>query len=80
MKKFKVFTLTITLVLSVLLSGMIVSASTSFSDVPDGFWAKNEIEFLSDKNIIKGFSDGTFKPNDEVKRVQTAIMIVRALG
>ncbi|MFS1515753.1 S-layer homology domain-containing protein [Bacillus sp. SCS-151] len=80
MQKFKIFTLTITLLISVLLSGMTVRASTSFSDVSDDFWAKNEIEFLSGENIIKGFSDGTFKPNDEVKRVQAAIMIVRALG
>jgi hypothetical protein len=55
-------------------------AKSKFKDVPDDFWAKTEIEFLSSKGIIKGFSDGAFRPDQPVKRVQAAIMITRALG
>ena len=29
-------------------------------------WAKPYIEYLADKNIISGFEDGTFSPNDSV--------------
>ena len=35
--------------------------------------------YLSSQEIIYGFSDGTFKPNDTVTRAQAAIMIGRAL-
>jgi S-layer homology domain len=55
-------------------------AKSKFKDVPDNYWAKTEIEFLSSKGIIKGFSDGTFRPDQPVKRVQAALMITRALG
>jgi hypothetical protein len=55
-------------------------AKSKFKDVPDNYWAKTEIEFLSSKGIIKGFSDGSFHPDQPVKRVQAAIMITRALG
>ncbi|PLS18656.1 hypothetical protein CVD28_05875 [Bacillus sp. M6-12] len=37
-------------------------AKSSFSDWAGEFWALNEISFLSDKEIIKGYPDGTFKP------------------
>jgi hypothetical protein len=29
-------------------------AKSKFKDVPNDFWAKSEIEFLSSKGIIKG--------------------------
>lgn len=50
-----------------------------FKDVVDSYWAKKEIEYLSYTGIIKGYQDGTFKPNNNVTRLQTATMIVRAL-
>ena len=35
---------------------------------------------LSSEEVISGFTDGTFRPNDTVTRAQAAIMIGRALG
>lgn len=52
----------------------------NFKDVPATFWAKKEIEYLSYTSIIKGYPDGTFKPNNNVTRIQAATMIVRALN
>lgn len=45
-------------------------------------WAKNDILFLSDypTKIIGGYTDGTFRPDDEVTRSQVAAMLNRALG
>lgn len=63
-----------------LLPAAMTEAKSKFKDVPNDFWAKSEIEFLSSKGIIKGFPNGTFQPNQPVKRVQAAIMITRALG
>ena len=50
-----------------------------FKDVPDTHWAAKAIEELSDKGIIKGYEDGTFKPEQSVTRAEVAVMISRAL-
>ncbi|MEK5071002.1 S-layer homology domain-containing protein [Sporosarcina sp. FSL K6-1508] len=54
-------------------------AATRFSDV-DKHWAKNEIKYLSDRNIIGGYPDGTFKPNEPITRSQAASMLIKALN
>jgi hypothetical protein len=51
-----------------------------FKDVVLNHWAIKEIAFLSDRNIIAGYGDGTFKANKEVTRYEAAVMIVKALG
>ncbi|WP_158232738.1 S-layer homology domain-containing protein [Sporosarcina sp. P17b] len=53
-------------------------AATQFSDV-DKHWAKTEIMYLADRNIIGGFPDGTFKPNDPITRAQASSMLIKAL-
>ncbi|AEH47399.1 S-layer homology domain-containing protein [Parageobacillus thermoglucosidasius] len=80
MRKFYRFVLVFSLLVSIVFPGVVTEAKSKFKDVPEDFWAKAEIEFLSSKGIIKGYNDGTFKPNEPVKRVQAAIMITRALG
>ncbi|MBU0671523.1 MAG: S-layer homology domain-containing protein, partial [Candidatus Margulisbacteria bacterium] len=40
-----------------------------FSDVPDDYWANNDIEYLGTLNIMPGFSDGTFQPEKTTQRV-----------
>ncbi|ADI63089.1 DUF1565 domain-containing protein [Trichormus azollae] len=56
------------------------TGSTGFQDVPTGYWAKAYIEALASQNIIAGFPDGTFKPNDPVTRAQFATIITKALA
>lgn len=77
MKKIGIFLMIAFLVNSILL-GTTVSAA-AFKDVPNNFWAKNDITFLSEKKIINGYPNGNFGPNDTVRRVDAAAMIVRAL-
>ncbi|MBW4554422.1 MAG: DUF1565 domain-containing protein [Trichormus sp. ATA11-4-KO1] len=55
------------------------TGQTAFGDVPEGYWAKAYIEALASQNIIAGFPDGTFKPNDPVTRAQFATIITKAL-
>ncbi|MEK4229265.1 Ig-like domain-containing protein [Solibacillus sp. FSL H8-0538] len=49
-----------------------------FSDTSE-HWAKEEIEAMFARDIIKGYLDGTFKPNDPIKREHVAVMLTRAL-
>lgn len=42
-------------------------------------WAKNDIEKAYEQGLLKGYEDGTFKPNKELTRVQAVSILVRAL-
>lgn len=33
-------------------------------------WAKDEITYLKSKNVINGYPDGSFKPNNNMSRVE----------
>ena len=52
----------------------------AFSDVPDDFWAKNQIVALSNRGVITGFSDGTFKPNQSINRAEFAGIVQKAFS
>jgi parallel beta-helix repeat protein len=56
------------------------TGQTAFRDVPEGYWARAYIEALAAKNIIAGFPDGTFKPNEPVTRAQFATIVTKALN
>nr|WP_317105914.1 DUF1565 domain-containing protein [Chroococcidiopsis sp. SAG 2025] len=43
-----------------------------------GLWAQPYIEALAAKNIIAGFPDGTFKPDEPVTRAQFAAIVSKA--
>lgn len=49
-----------------------------FSDIGDVDWAKDEIIYLAEKNIINGKSKDIFAPNDNVTRAEMAKLIVSA--
>lgn len=56
------------------------TASVSFSDIPDGYWASQEITALVERKAINGYPDGTFRPEAKVKRSEFAKMAVLALN
>ncbi|MER1998641.1 MAG: S-layer homology domain-containing protein [Lysinibacillus sp.] len=51
-----------------------------FTDISDRFPYKNEIHTLVNRGYIAGYDDGTFKPKENLTRVDAAIAIVRALN
>ena len=50
-----------------------------FKDV-NGGWAQEAILKAQGAGILKGYSDGTFRPNKEVTRAEAIVAINRALG
>lgn len=52
----------------------------SFSDVPEGYWAKKPIEHLSTLGIMGGYDDNTFRPTQELTRGELAVLLVKAKG
>ena len=55
-------------------------AQTTFNDVPANYWAQTFIQELASRDIVKGFPDGGFRPNDLVTRAQFAAMISKAMN
>lgn len=53
--------------------------TVAFKDVPANYWAINYIQALASQNIIAGFPDGSFKPNEPVTRAQFATIVTKAL-
>ena len=59
---------------------------TIFPDVPNTHWAAGYINAairhpdLQKKNIIKGYADGTFKPNNTINYCEACTMLLLALG
>ena len=49
----------------------------NFSDIKE-HWAKDCIEKLADDEIISGYEDGTFKPDNSVTRAEFAAMLNKA--
>lgn len=55
-----------------------VAQRASFTDVDANYWAKPFIERLAQEDIIAGFPDGSFKPNQPVTRAQFAAIVRKA--
>ncbi|MUL35958.1 S-layer homology domain-containing protein [Gloeocapsopsis dulcis] len=54
------------------------TAQTTFPDVPQNYWARPFIESLTARNIIAGYPDGTFRPEQAVKRDEFSALVRRA--
>ncbi|HCC08047.1 MAG TPA: hypothetical protein DEP72_07840 [Clostridiales bacterium] len=50
------------------------------SDVKIGDWYKSNVDTLIGKGIVKGFADGTFKPNNTVTKAQFVKMVITSMG
>ena len=52
----------------------------TFSDIKESDWYYENIKILAEAGIINGYSDGSFKPNNNLTKVEAVTMIIRALG
>jgi len=58
---------------------LLAEVNISFNDMK-GHWAKNDVELMASKYIVKGFPGGKFEPEAGVTRAQFAVMLVNAMG
>lgn len=54
-----------------------VGTSGTFRDVASGRYYAKAVEWAAAKNVVKGFTDGTFKPEQPVTREQLAAILSR---
>ncbi len=56
--------------------------AASFSDIhaEQYSWAKTYIEDMADKGLINGYEDGTFRPDNQVTKLECIALFARAMG
>ena len=55
----------------------ISSGKSSFTDVNSKLWYNNSIAYLEKYNIISGYTDGTFRPEEQITRAEFVTMCMR---
>ncbi|MGV0027449.1 glycoside hydrolase family 10 protein [Phormidesmis priestleyi] len=64
-----------------IVNATIPSRSLQFTDVPSNFWAASAIGQATNANFFSGYPDGTFRPNQNIPRVQAiAVLASGAVG
>lgn len=56
------------------------AAVAPYPDVPRSHWASGYVEAAVSRGLVSGFSDGTFRPGQEVKLAEAASMVLSLLG
>ncbi|MEM9449283.1 MAG: S-layer homology domain-containing protein [Cyanobacteria bacterium P01_E01_bin.6] len=57
-----------------------VQEAIAFADIGDTFWAKPFIDSLSERAIISGFEDNSYRPDGNITRAQFAASLEQAFG
>lgn len=70
----------IALITTMSLLSLPVSAETTFSDVPETHWASDNIETAVSKDIISGYEDGTFKPENTMSKLEFLYIVGKDLA
>ncbi|MFD2170017.1 cadherin-like beta sandwich domain-containing protein [Tumebacillus lipolyticus] len=52
---------------------------SSFHDI-DGHWAKDAILLAEQAGLVSGYSDGTYRPNEQLTRAQAVVIFNKVLG
>ena len=56
------------------------AAASPYPDVPRSHWASGYVEAAVSRGLVTAFSDGTFRPNQEIKLAEAASMALALLG
>ncbi len=57
----------------------VTATADSFSDVPQGHWCYEALDFLAKDGVIEGYKDGTFQGNRTMTRYEMASIVAKAL-
>lgn len=69
------------LLMSLLVVGMMASSAIAknYPDVPTNYWAYNQIQSLTNEDVLVGYPDGNFKPDESATRAEFTTMVIKAL-
>lgn len=58
------------------LEGGPTAEAAGFTDVADGDWYADAVNWAASEGIVAGYEDNTFRPNDPITREQLAAMLM----
>ncbi|MGB7605646.1 MAG: S-layer homology domain-containing protein [Lutisporaceae bacterium] len=70
-------------ILSIIMCFVLILTNLTFAESSSdikGHWAEGQINNWLLKGYVKGFDDGSIKPNNEISRIEFIIMVNRAFG
>ncbi|MCR5292396.1 MAG: BspA family leucine-rich repeat surface protein [Eubacterium sp.] len=73
--QFAIFLYNLALSRGIVITELDTTPTTEFTDVKEGDSGYKQIIWASNKGIISGFPNGTFKPNNNISRAQIALML-----
>ncbi|KJS10348.1 MAG: hypothetical protein VR67_18795 [Peptococcaceae bacterium BRH_c8a] len=78
LRKKYLMVIVLALVLSVSAAGF--ASAAGFSDVPDNYWAKAQIDKWVDQGLTGGYQDGTYKPGQQISRAEFVALVNRSFS
>jgi len=57
-----------------------IPAFAAYRDVPAGYWAAEEIQYVTERGLFKGTGGDTFGPSTEMNRAMLATVLYRYAG
>ncbi len=54
------------------------SFAKDYADLPKDHWAYKQIQILTDFNVVVGYPDGNYRPDQNVTRAEFATMVIKA--
>lgn len=76
--KFLTIALFISLIATSIPQSVNAAEKVTFSDIKKGAWYEATVDWAISKDMIKGYEDGTFKPNKSVTEAEFLTMMLRA--
>lgn len=59
---------------------MTTALAATFTDVPAGKWYSAGVEYCASQGFVTGYSNGTFKPGNNITRAELAVVMNKMLG
>ena len=57
-----------------------VAATSEFPDVGPDWWCYDAIMYFKERNVLSGYPDGYYRPDQKVTRAEFATIVTKALG
>lgn len=75
-------TVALLMAIALMLASCVSAGAASFPDMDSSVWdwARDTVSTLADRGIIKGYSDGTYQPNNSVTNQEAFTLFARIVG
>ncbi len=59
-------------------TGALSASAKEYTDLPKDHWAYKQIQILTNFNVVVGYPDDSYKPDENVTRAEFATMVIKA--